>query len=161
MSNQKSQPVVSLCKDDPRFPFSGELLSVWRRGKFTDAAVAFLTEGGVKFFVRNCLNTQDCTRCRLCLTVQWPTNLDDVARHLSPLLGPNLRICLGAKTPVESGTDVTPMLHSKVVYTDHSDGACTVYVGSHNWTGNALNGVNCEASVRVECASAFPLIRTT
>jgi hypothetical protein len=79
-----------------------------------------------------------------------------VARQLSPLLGSNLRICLGAKTPVESGTDVTPMLHSKVVYTDNGDGTCTAFVGSHNWTGNALNGVNCEASVRVECAADDP-----
>jgi hypothetical protein len=98
MSSQKSPPVVTLCKDDPRFPFSGELLSVWRRGKFTHAAIAFLTDGGVKFFVRNCLKIQDHTRCRLCLTVQWPTNLDEVARQLSPLLGPNLKIHLSAKT---------------------------------------------------------------
>ena len=46
---------------------------------------------------------------------------------------------------------MTPMLHSKAVYTDLGDGKCTVFVGSHNWTGNGLNGANLEASVRVEC----------
>ena len=150
MTKQAGPPSISLCHANPKAPFFKELASVWKMGEFTAAAVAFVTEAGVEFFEHNCLRHQNPARCILCFTVQWPTNLDAVAR-LSPLLGPNLRIHLGAKTPVESGTDLTPMLHSKVVYTEHGDGRCTAFVGSHNWTGNALNGVNFEASVRVEC----------
>lgn len=150
MATQTLPPLVSLCYADPRTPFSRELDTVWRRGEFTRAAVAFLTEAGVEFFERCCLRRQNPEKCLLCFTVQWPTDLDAVAR-LSPLLGPNLRIHLASKTPVESGTDLTRMLHSKVIYTDHGNQTCTVFVGSHNWTGNALNGVNFEASVRVEC----------
>jgi len=153
MTDQETQPTISLCNADPKASFSDELADAWSKGKFTDAAVAFLTEGGVDFFTRNCLNHQDRKRCRLCFTVQCPTDLDAVAQ-LSPLLGPNLRIHLGAKTPVEFGTDVTPMMHSKVIYTDTGEDTCTVFVGSHNWTANALNGVNCEASIRVECSSS-------
>jgi HKD family nuclease len=150
MTDQNAEPSISLCGADPKSPFASELASVWSKGQFTEAAIAFLTEGGVEFFARNCLSHQDRKKCRLCFTVQWPTDLDAVSR-LSPLLGPNLRIHLGARTPVEAGTDITPMLHSKVAYTDHGNGRCTTFVGSHNWTGNALNGINSEASVRVEC----------
>ena len=68
----------------------------------------------------------------------------------------NLQICgpfFAAKlAPNFAATDnVTPMLHSKVIYTDLGYGKCTVFVGSHNWTSNGLNGVNFEASVGVEC----------
>jgi len=143
---------VLLCSDNPRSPFSEDLIDAWSKGRYTDAAVAFLTKGGVDFFINKCLDHQDYTRCRLCFTVQWPTDLDSVAR-LSPILGPNLRIHLGAKTPFESGTDLTPMMHSKVIITDYGNDKCTAFVGSHNWTSNALNGVNCEASVRVDCGS--------
>lgn len=158
MNIQNGQPTITLCNADPKSPFSADLAAVWARGRFTQAAVAFLTAGGVEFFAQHCLDHQDRERCRLCFTVQWPTDLDAVAR-LSPVLGSNLRIHLGAKTPVETGTDVTPMLHSKAVYTDHGDSTSTSFVGSHNWTANALNGVNFEASVRVECdtSNAFAI----
>jgi HKD family nuclease len=150
MNSQIDQPTVLLCSADPKAPFSEDLAAAWARGSFTQAAVAFLTAGGVEFFAQHCLEHQDREQCRLCFTVQWPTDLDAVARLL-PQLGPNLRIHLGAKTPVEFSTDVTPMLHSKAVYTDNGDGTCTAFIGSHNWTANALNGVNFEASVRIAC----------
>jgi hypothetical protein len=65
MTHPKSQPTFSLCNADPKFPFSSDLLSAWCRGQFTDAAIAFLTEGGVSFFAHKCLGRQDRTRCRL------------------------------------------------------------------------------------------------
>ncbi len=150
MAHANAIPSFSLCSADPKAHFSRELVTAWNRGSFTRAAVAFLTEGGVEFFEHRCLDYQDHKQCCLCITVQWPTDLDAVAR-LSPLFGPNLRIFLPGDTPVELGTDVTPMLHSKVIYTDLGDGKCAVFVGSHNWTSNGLNGANFEASVRVEC----------
>lgn len=152
-NTRRTCPQISLCDADPKAPFAKALAASWRKGLFTEVAVAFLTKGGVEFFEDNCLGHQDSSRCVLCFAVQWPTNLEAVAR-LFPLLGSNLKIHLGLKTPVESGTDVTPLMHSKVVLTHNSDGTCTAFVGSHNWTANALNGINCEASVRVDCNSS-------
>jgi hypothetical protein len=104
------------------------------------------------------LDIQDNAQCRLCFTVQWPTDLKAVSR-LSRRLGENLRIFLGPKKPVEPGSDVTPMLHSKVAFTDNGDGTCTAFVGSHNWTENALHGHNAEASLRIECKSSDPIAK--
>lgn len=43
-----------------------------------------------------------------------------------------------------------PMLHSKIYYFDNDDGTASAFVGSHNMTGFALNGLNGEAGVLIE-----------
>jgi hypothetical protein len=43
-----------------------------------------------------------------------------------------------------------PMLHSKIYYMDHGGGEACAFIGSHNVTGFALQGLNGEAAVLLE-----------
>src|SRR5262245_2165540 len=75
-----------------------------------------------------------------------------LARRLpSGRLGDQLRIYLGAYTPEETSGRLRPKMHSKVDWVGGQPGQATIFVGSHNWTRTALDGVNMEASVRLEC----------
>jgi phosphatidylserine/phosphatidylglycerophosphate/cardiolipin synthase-like enzyme len=49
-----------------------------------------------------------------------------------------------------------PMLHSKIYYMEYDDGSASAFVGSHNMTAFALNGMNGEASVLLEGATSDP-----
>lgn len=49
-----------------------------------------------------------------------------------------------------------PMLHSKVYYMEHPDGTASAFVGSHNLTAFALDGLNGEAAVLLEGAKESP-----
>ncbi|HEX8213840.1 MAG TPA: restriction endonuclease PLD domain-containing protein, partial [Allosphingosinicella sp.] len=51
------------------------------------------------------------------------------------------------------------MLHSKVYLFDRHDGHARAYIGSHNLTGYALNGLNGEASVSIESLSDDPALQ--
>jgi hypothetical protein len=42
------------------------------------------------------------------------------------------------------------LLHTKMLLFDRSDGAAELWVGSHNWTGRALSGLNIEATLVVQ-----------
>ena len=70
MPYENALPPLSLCSADPKAHFYRKLITAWDKGRFTKAAVAFLTEGGVEFNQRNCLDHQDRKRCCLCVTVQ-------------------------------------------------------------------------------------------
>jgi len=50
-----------------------------------------------------------------------------------------------------------PMLHSKIYYFDMPDGSAAAFVGSHNLTGFALNGLNGEAGTLLEGSSDDPV----
>jgi hypothetical protein len=62
-----------------------------------------------------------------------------------------LHIHLGSKTPKEKLSFSSPLIHSKILHIEDAAGHTITFVGSHNWTAPALDGVNSEASVRIEC----------
>lgn len=141
---------VSFWDANPQRSFRPALVTALRTATSLDVAVAFITRAGVDFF-RGQVRQFGAGRCRLTVSVQFPTDLDALCR-LSSDLGDWLHIHLGSDTPHEvSGKPFSPLMHSKVVWMDTAAGDVTVFVGSHNWTSTALDGVNMEAGVRIEC----------
>lgn len=146
-----------LCDADPHAPFRDSLGNSLQSACSLDAAIAFVTKGGVKFVLERFLqkaSANELQTSRLCVSVHWPTDLDALCR-LSPYLKDRLRLYLGPQTPQETRGH-SPLMHSKVVLSEQSDGRLDIFVGSHNWTGAALDGVNFEASVHLLCDEASP-----
>jgi hypothetical protein len=119
-----------------------------------DVAAAFVTQAGVDFFLHQLRHVPP-DHCRLSVSVQFPTDLKAMCQ-LSDSLGDNLHIHLGSDRPLEKSGRSSPLMHSKVVWVGKRDGEVTIFVGSHNWTSTALDGVNIEASVRVESREDEP-----
>lgn len=133
----------------PQRDFRPVLAAALRTATSLDVAAAFVTQAGVDFFVDQ-LRRLRADRCRLSVSVQFPTDLKALCRLSGPL-GDNLHIHLGGDRPLERSGRFSPLMHSKVVWVGAAAGQVTIFVGSHNWTSTALDGVNLEASVRVEC----------
>ena len=107
---------------------------------------AFLTGGGAEVIKRHS------ERLRLpdsFLVVAWepPTSLEALT-ELHAEFPQNLYIHLGVKTPVEKLVG-RGLMHSKVFFARKGD-QCWLWVGSHNLTASAMQGVNCEAAVLLE-----------
>lgn len=73
-----------------------------------------------------------------------PTDYTALARLHDRIPG-NLFVHWGATAPYEIKAG-TPLMHSKLIYA-RSGRECWLWVGSHNLTGNATQGVNSEAAV--------------
>ncbi|MFH0759844.1 MAG: hypothetical protein V2B15_21325 [Bacteroidota bacterium] len=43
------------------------------------------------------------------------------------------------------------LLHTKLIVADYKNGIASIYIGSHNWTENALSGPNLESGIIVDC----------
>lgn len=72
-----------------------------------------------------------------------------------------LKVHLGHTRPTGSTAKYSfyryhPMLHSKVYLFDKTGGRSVAFIGSHNLTGFALNGLNGEAAVKLEGPSDHP-----
>lgn len=146
-----------LCDADPNAPFRDTLGNRLHTACSFDAAIAFVTKGGAEFVHERFLKKASAAerqKSRLCVSVHWPTDLDALCQ-LSPYLKDRLRIYLGPKTPQEKKGH-SPLMHSKVALTERQDGVLDIFVGSHNWTGTALDGVNMEASVHLFCDGNSP-----
>lgn len=83
------------------------------------------------------------------IVVSWekPTNFDAL-EELHALIPGNLYVHFGNTTPYERQVGGSKM-HSKVFYSRSSD-RCQLWTGSHNLTGSALLGANCEAAIHIE-----------
>jgi PLD-like domain len=115
--------------------------------KRVEAAVAFVTRAGVDLAHREI----DTSRCdvRIVTSVRWPTNIKAVAELASRW--PNaVWIHLAGNSPQERSGDKYQM-HSKAIAIDGQNDSFTGFVGSHNWTFTALDGLNLEATVEVSC----------
>jgi hypothetical protein len=112
-------------------------------------ACAFLTRGGVQLLRRHS------PRLRLpssFVVVAWehPTDLEAL-NELYDVMPGNLYVHLGSLTPKEHG--VGPgLMHSKV-FLANAGGRYSLWVGSHNLTASAAQGVNCEGALLVEGAT--------
>jgi hypothetical protein len=49
-----------------------------------------------------------------------------------------------------------PMMHSKIYYMEYSDSTASAFIGSHNLTGFAMEGLNGEAGVRLDGLKSSP-----
>jgi hypothetical protein len=110
-----------------------------------EAAVAFITRAGVDLAHREI----DTSRCdvRIVTSVRWPTDIRAVAELA--IRWPNaVWIHLAGDSPHEKFGDKYQM-HSKAIAIEGNDNAFTGFVGSHNWTFAALDGLNLEATVEV------------
>lgn len=108
-------------------------------------ACAFLTGGGVEVL------RPHAERLRLpdsFVVVSWerPTTLK-VLNELYDLIPGKLYVHLGSLTPVEKGVG-RGIMHSKV-FLARAAQEFKLWVGSHNLTASASQGVNCEAALRV------------
>jgi hypothetical protein len=115
-----------------------------------DAAVAFVTRAGVDLAHREI----DTSRCevRIVTSVRWPTNIKAVA-ELATRWPNTVWIHLAGNSPQEKSGDKYQM-HSKVIAIEGQGDAFTAFVGSHNWTFTALDGLNLEATVEVSCRTS-------
>jgi hypothetical protein len=140
---------ISLCHPNPKERFRKTLDHALGSASTADAAVAFITKSGVEFF-SSWVTKLGPDRCRLTTSVQFPTDLDALCR-LSASLKDRLHIHLGSKTPQEKLSWASPLIHSKILQVANGSGHTFTFIGSHNWTAPALDGVNLEASVCIEC----------
>ena len=142
----------------PQRDFRPALAAALRTATSLDVAAAFVTQAGVDLFADQ-LRRLPPDRCRLSVSVQFPTDLKALCQLSGPL-GDNLHIHLGGDRPEEKSGRSSPLMHSKVVWVGAAAGQVIIFVGSHNWTFTALDGLNMEASVRVECREDEAFTRT-
>ena len=140
---------ITFCHPNPTEQFRKTLDHALAGASTADAAVAFITKSGVEFF-NSWVTKISPDRCRLTTSVQFPTDLDALCR-LSAHLKERLHIHLGSKTPQENLSWASPLIHSKILQIANGSGHTFTFVGSHNWTAPALDSVNSEASVCIEC----------
>lgn len=130
--------------DSPRV--LNRLQTVLEDSRTLRAAVAFWT-------VRKEDVNEDLTRALsgngfLCVDLQWPTDIEAVAGL--KLAGADVWLHLArANAQRGEGKSHTQrhLLHTKILLFDLWGGGSELWVGSHNWTGRALSGLNIEASV--------------
>ncbi|MDE1822245.1 MAG: hypothetical protein KGI98_15510 [Euryarchaeota archaeon] len=90
------------------------------------------------------------------VSVEWPTDIDELARLHKRLRG---KLFIHTGIWPGTGTKVAGKLHCKVIYAEQGE-STTIQVGSHNWTGTALDGSNIELSVRHECPTSGPFAKS-
>jgi len=132
---------------DPRRKARPSLESLLNNGVDQLAiACAFCTAAGVELLVRhaNQLNKQDSF---VVVAAAPPTDYQELNR-LHRLITPNLYVHWGALAPVEIKGGA-PLMHSKVFYARNGRD-CWLWAGSHNLTGNATQGGNCEAAILLQ-----------
>ena len=148
----------TFCHANPQSAFRPVIEAALDGATGLDVAVAFLTRAGADLFSK-WANVIGAKNCRLCVSGQFPTDLDALM-DLHQVLGPQLYIHLkcGPQEKVESST-MSSLLHSKLIWIKRANRKASIFVGSHNWTSSALDGVNLEASARIDCDDGDPFER--
>jgi hypothetical protein len=104
---------------------------------------------GVRTFLKLVPNRTVRQNSRFVASIRWPTDLDALG-ELAVAMPGRVYIHRGYFLPEEVNHDRS-LMHSKTVYIENGQGDVHILVGSHNWTGQALDGNNLEASVHVRC----------
>lgn len=97
-----------------------------------------------------------------CVDFHRPTNIDhicDLANFGSDIFFHARKI--QEKSPDGGFTLPANLLHSKILLFDLNDNEAELWVGSHNWTGWALDGANIETSIRIKINSKAKLYTDT
>jgi len=132
-----------------------DLQSLLAGARRLDAAVAFVTRPGIAL-LRQYLKTRRPGTARLVASVRFPTDLRELANLEDDYPG-TVFLHTGFQTPIEKGAD-RGQFHSKVVLLELDDTERCIILGSHNWTGNALQGYNMEAGVILRCQKTDPIV---
>ncbi|MEF8726651.1 MAG: hypothetical protein V5B34_00275 [Accumulibacter sp.] len=135
---------IDFFAENPRKSARNTMESVMNRGSDQLAiAIAFCSAAGVALLTRQVprLKKRDSF---VVVSSAPPTDYAELSK-LYEAIPENLFVHWGATAPYENKAG-TPLMHSKVVYA-RSGQECWLWVGSHNLTGNATQGGNCEAAV--------------
>jgi hypothetical protein len=133
----------------PHTPLRSVLQPLFQHASRVESAVAFVTRPGVRTFLKLVPDPAVRRNSRFVASIRWPTDLDALCELATAMPG-RVHIHRGFLLPEEINHD-RPLMRSKMVYIEDGRGGVHVLVGSHNWTGQALDGNNLEASVHVEC----------
>lgn len=141
---------TKLHSSGPHNPIRRHITAALAQAKRVDAAVAFVTRAGVDLAHREI----DTSRCgvRIVTSVRWPTDIKAVA-ELATRWPNAIWIHLAGNSPHEKFGDKYQM-HSKAIAIQGEGDTFTGFVGSHNWTFAALDGLNLEATVEVSCRTS-------
>jgi hypothetical protein len=138
---------IKFLSPDPRRRARPALDDILNRGTDQIAlAVAYCTAAGVQILKPHAarINKPDSF---VVVSVDPPTDYAALA-ELNTLIPGRLFVHWGALLPQEIEAPA-PLMHSKVFYA-RAGGDCWLWTGSHNLTGNAFQGVNCEAALLLE-----------
>lgn len=139
----------------PYRPLEPDLQTLVLGARRVDAAVAFVTRPGVAF-LRQYLKTHPSGKARLVASVRFPTNLPELANLEDDYRG-TVFLHTGFQAPLEKDGD-RGQFHSKVVLLEMPGTERCIFVGSHNWTQNALQGLNMEAGMILRCQESDPIV---
>ncbi|MGA1865361.1 MAG: phospholipase D-like domain-containing protein [bacterium] len=112
-------------------------------------SIAFITKEGLnqlKHNLRKIRNTQGYG----VVAINYPTNVNAL-NEIYELTDNRLWVHTGWKNYVLPLEPIRPLMHTKIIYTEQGNGLAIIYIGSHNWTANALLGCNYESGIIVEC----------
>ena len=147
---------VKFCNKNPHENFSQIIKPYFNKAKNFDAAIAFVTKGGISFLRRELTNL-DKIDWRIIVGVQMPTDLQELNKLAEDF--PNrVWIHLGGKYPIEARS-LRFQMHSKVILIKDELNVNHLFVGSHNFTKMALDGVNNEASIYIKSENDNSLIK--
>lgn len=132
-----------------------ELQALMASAQRLEAAIAFVTRPGVAM-LRQYLKAHGRGSARLVASVRFPTDPDELANLEDDYPG-TVFLHTGFQTPIEKGAD-RGQFHSKVVLLELNDGERCIVLGSHNWTGNALQGINMGAGFILRCDKADRIV---
>ena len=98
----------------------------------------------------------------LCVDIQYPTNLDNIAHMVKEGISVylNIRKLPRALDPRRISTS-PGLLHTKTLIANKTNGDAELWLGSHNWTAPALIGPNTEMSVAINLTTKSPLYLET
>lgn len=133
----------------PHTPLRSVLEPLFQNATRVESAVAFVTRPGVRTFLKLVPSDSVRRNSRFVASIRWPTDLDALMQLADKMPG-SVYIHRGYFLPEETNHDRS-LIHSKTVYIESGESDVHVLVGSHNWTGQALDGNNLEASVHVQC----------
>ena len=124
---------VTFCTEKPHSSFTRMVEETFHGAAALDVVVAFITQGGIDLFSKWAKIIEP-KNCRLCVSVQFPTDLDGLS-ELHKMLGSQLYIHLksGPREKVAAST-VPYLMHSKVIWVNRGKMGVSMFVGSHNWT---------------------------
>lgn len=95
----------------------------------------------------------------ICVDMQFPTNFHKLARFEKEISkrknSPAVFICL-RKHQNDTRNETVSLLHTKILLFELGNKEWEIWVGSHNFTANALVGRNLEGSIRIQGSSEDP-----
>jgi len=95
----------------------------------------------------------------ICADIQFPTNIDNLVEFAKA--GVDEIYLHGYRQHPEEYTQNTNLLHSKVYLFQLDNTNAFLLIGSHNFTRYAIEGLNLEASLAIECKITEPIFKET